>query len=115
MKKFCFHDKESGVSSIPQPIATTLLNKSSLILEQKLEATISNFKGLEINIFEATRKRKESLNNMCSASMTIKPTSIESKRAFSATGLFMGKFLSRFSDKSIDCLYFLKYFLTQII
>ena len=70
-----------------------LLIKSSLTLEQKLDATIcnairvetgalenlGNLKNLtkEINIFKATGMRNESLNNMYSALMTIKPILIE--------------------------------------
>ena len=47
---------------------------------------------------------------MYSALMTIKPTSIELERAFSALRLFMGKIRSRLSYKPIDCLCFLKHF-----
>ncbi|XP_065682373.1 zinc finger BED domain-containing protein 3-like [Hydra vulgaris] len=119
-------DNESMVSdpSIPQPVAPYLLGKSILTLEQKLDATICNVKQVEkaalenisnlknltkeIKLFEATGKRSESLERIYSTLMTIKPTSIESERAFSAAGLFMGKIRSRLSDKSIDCLCFLK-------
>ena len=38
------HDNESGISSIPQPVAPMLLIKSNLTLEQKLNATICNVK-----------------------------------------------------------------------
>ena len=100
------HDNESGIFSISQPVAPTLLNKSSLTLEQKLDANICNVKPVktealenlanlknltkEINIFEATGKRKKSKQYVLSIN-DIKPTSIESERAFSAVGLFMGK------------------------
>ena len=50
---------------------------------------------VERNIFEGTGKHNESLNNMYLAIMTIKPTSIESERAFSAARPFMGKIRSR--------------------
>ena len=38
------HDNESRISTIPQPVAPTLSNKSSLTLEQKLDANICNVK-----------------------------------------------------------------------
>ena len=66
-----------------------------MTLEEELDATICNVKRVEtgalenlgnlknltkeINVFLATGKRNESLNNMYSGLMTIKPTSIESE------------------------------------
>ena len=36
--------------------------------------------------------------------MTIKPTSVEAKRAFSALGFFVTKLRNRMSDKTLDAL-----------
>ena len=38
------------------------------------------------------------------ALMTIKPTSVEAKRAFSAMGFFVTKLRNRMSDKTLDAL-----------
>ena len=64
--------------------------------------------GKEFNVFEATGERTLHLNMLFQALMSLPPTSIESERAFSAAGLFVTKLRSSLSDKSINCLCFLK-------
>jgi len=46
----------------------------------------------EMSIFEATKKRSSNLEKLFHALITIKPKSMESERAFSATGLFVANF-----------------------
>ena len=48
----------------------------------------------EFKLFEATKQRSSKLDRLCSALMTIKPTSVESERAFSMAGLFVTKIRS---------------------
>ena len=45
----------------------------------------------EMSLFEATEKRPENLQKLFNALLTIKPTSVEPERAFSAMGLFATK------------------------
>ena len=46
--------------------------------------------------------------NIFRSLLTIPPTSVESERAFSATGLFVTKIRSRLGDYTIDTLVFLR-------
>ena len=43
--------------------------------------------------------------------MTIPPTSVEAERVFSAAGLYFTKLRTRMSDRTIDRLIFLKFFI----
>ena len=90
------HDNESHDNENKNFFKTS--TSCTYVIKQKLDATICNIKRAEtgalenlgslknltkeINIFEATGKRNESLNSMYSELMTIKPTLIESERAF---------------------------------
>lgn len=53
-------------------------------------------------------KRPHNLENLYQALLTIPPTSIESERSFSATGLFMTKLRSRLGDTTLNALVFLR-------
>ena len=56
----------------------------------------------EMNLFEATKKRPENLQKLFNALLTIKPTSVEPERAFSAIGLFATKLRSQLGDETLD-------------
>jgi len=45
----------------------------------------------EMNLFDTTKKRPENLDKLYHALLTIKPTSVEPERAFSAMELFTTK------------------------
>ena len=64
----------------------------------------------EMTLFETSvqRERPPALERLYSALTTLPPTSVEAERAFSSAGLFITKIRSRLSDKSIDCLCFLR-------
>ena len=55
---------------------------------QSVRAQIIN---KEMQLFEATKKRPENLENLYRSLLTIRPTSVEAERAFSAMGLFATK------------------------
>lgn len=64
--------------------------------------------GKEFSVFEATGERTQNLEKLFQALSSVPPTSVEAERAFSAAGLFITKLRSKLSDRSIDCLCFLK-------
>lgn len=59
-------------------------------------------------LFENGGTRGDFLQRAYEFLMTIKPTSVESERAFSAAGLFATKIRSRLGDETLDALCFLK-------
>lgn len=62
----------------------------------------------EMLLFENGGTRGDFLQRAYEFLMTIKPTSVESERAFSAAGLFATKIRSRLGDETLDALCFLK-------
>ena len=61
---------------------------------------ITNFdKGNEF--FEATKKRPNNLEKLQHALFTIKPTSVEPEKVFSATELFVRKLRNRLNNESV--------------
>lgn len=67
----------------------------------------------EMALFDASSKRPENLQKLFKALKTIKPTSVESERAFSGLGWFVSKLRTRLQDKSIEAMSFLKVFLKK--
>jgi len=55
----------------------------------------------EMSLFEAAKKRSNSLVKLYHALLTNKPTSVESERVSSATGLFVTKLRSSMKDQSM--------------
>lgn len=64
----------------------------------------------ELMTYETTGNLTHNLNLLLSALKTIPPTSVESERVFSLSSNFCRKKRSSLSDKSLDCLTFLKSF-----
>ena len=52
----------------------------------------------EMQLFEATKKRPENLKNLYRFLLTIRSTSVEAERAFSAAGFFATKIRNRLND-----------------
>ena len=77
------------------------LKEPGLKIEEVLSvgAQISN---KEMQLFEATKKRAENLENLNRSLLTIRPTSVEAERAFSATGLFATKIRNRLNDNTLN-------------
>jgi len=55
----------------------------------------------EMSFFEATKKRPNHLEKLQHALFTIKPTSVEPERVFSATELFVRKLRNRLNNESV--------------
>ena len=64
----------------------------------------------ETSLFEATNKRPKNLEKLYHALLTIKPTSEEPERAFSAMRLFVTKLRNRLNDESLDASIFMRQF-----
>lgn len=67
----------------------------------------------EMSLFENGGKRGDYLERIYSYLMTIKPTSVESERAFSSAGQFITRIRSRMNDETLDELCFLKSYLQK--
>ena len=98
------------------------VDPENISLEKRLEDAINAqtlttnkasddvFKSLqkEFDLYAATGKLTPNLTMLFNSLKTIRPTSVESERAFSALGLFVTKLRNRLSCKTIDILSFLK-------
>ena len=119
----CLGDEE--IEEVEEEIGTnvTSLNEGDLLKQfysefDKITASAKNelrsFDSTkEFKLFEATKQRSAKLDRLCSALMTIKPTSVESERAFSMAGLFVSKIRSKLSDNTLDAQVFLKAYLSN--
>lgn len=102
-------DKEKETSQ------TTLAEKFQLAIDcaVKDDSDTKDIKDLktmtnDFKLYEAQKKRTPNLEQLYRALMTIKPSSVESERAFSAAGNFATRIRSRLGDKSLCVLVFLK-------
>lgn len=99
--------------------------RQNMTLNEKLEAAIRSktksfqssvsgslsvgkYFGKELEVFEATGDRTLNITNLLNSLKSIPPTSVESELAFSAAGLFVTKMRTRLSDRSVDCLCYLR-------
>ena len=64
----------------------------------------------EMQLFEATKKRPENLENLYCFLLTIRPTSVEAERAFSAMGLFATKIGNRLNDGTLNAMIVVRQF-----
>lgn len=64
--------------------------------------------NMEFKSFKVSLKRTENLDNLYNALLSVKTTSVESERAFSAAGLYLTKLRSNLSENSLNSLCFLK-------
>ena len=62
----------------------------------------------EMALFESSKIRPANLEKLYLALKTIRPTSVESERAFSALGRFITPLRTRLSDRSLDGLIFMR-------
>ena len=60
----------------------------------------------EMLLYETSKRRPENLERLFTALKTIKPTSVEAERAFSALGYFANKIRSQMNDATLDALIF---------
>ena len=66
-----------------------------------------------MQLFEATKKRTENLEKIYCSLPTIKPTSVEAERAFSAMGLFATKIRSKLNDDTLNAMAVMRQFYKQ--
>lgn len=78
------------------------------------EKKISNAIAQEVETFLSFGTLGNLLKKIHEILSSIKPTSVESERAFSSAGLFVTKIRSRLGDDSIDSLCFLKSYLMNL-
>ena len=64
----------------------------------------------EMRLYEVTNTRPNNLEKLYAALKTIKPTSVEAERAFSALGYFVSKIRNRLNDNTIDALLLLRHY-----
>ena len=61
-------------------------------------------------MFEATKMRPKNLENLYRSLLTIRPTSVEAERAFSAMGLFATKIKNRLNDDTLNAMIVMRQF-----
>ncbi|GFS69405.1 uncharacterized protein TNCV_4012021 [Trichonephila clavipes] len=122
---FCEEEESIANSSHSEEENIAILKEKPLTLDEKLEKAInSKIKVLycstkkftsfnkimkqEMQLFDSTENPSPNIIKLCYAIKTIPPTSVKAERAFSAVGLFVTKLRTSLSDKSINCLCFLK-------
>ncbi|GBM06532.1 hypothetical protein AVEN_150367-1 [Araneus ventricosus] len=71
-------------------------------------SSLSKIMKQKLQLFDSTENRSSNIIKLGEALKTNPPTSAEAERVLSAGGLFITKLRTRLSDKSIDCLGFLK-------
>ena len=64
----------------------------------------------EMQLFGATKKRPENLENLYRSLLTIRPTSVEAERAFSAMGLFVIKIRNGLNDDNLNAMIVMRQF-----
>ena len=62
----------------------------------------------EMSLFEIEGIRPTYLEKLFKSLQTIRPTSVESERAFSSMGLFATRLRTRLSDENLDALVFMR-------
>ena len=67
----------------------------------------------EMRLYEVTNTRPNNLEKLYAALKTIKPTTVEAERAFSALGYFVNKIRNRLNDNTIDALLFLRHYYSK--
>ncbi|GFT71633.1 BED-type domain-containing protein [Trichonephila clavipes] len=122
---FCEEEESISKSSHSEEESIEILKEKPLTLEEKLEKAIysktkvlycstkksTSFNKImkqEMQLFDSTENPSPNIIKLCDALKTIPSTSVEAERSFSAAGLFVTKLRTRLSDKSINCLRFLK-------
>lgn len=102
---------DKSESSMKKKLDEAILKqKQYTVIGKKLESAGDLTKCLkkEISLFEGEGVRGKYLQQIYDLLLTIRPTSVESERAFSAAGVILSKFRCRLDDKTLDALCFLR-------
>ena len=100
-KKLQTHIEHFTNSTLTQQLKTIVDDRPQV---SQLQIVIKQ----EMKLLEATEKRPGKLEQLFKALLSISPRSVKAERAFSSAGLFPTKLRSRFSDKSVNALCFLR-------
>ena len=77
----------------------------------KVNCSLKKILKQELQLFDSTRNRSLNIIKIAQVLTSTHFSSVESEGAFSAAGLFITKLRTRLSDKSIDCLCFIRSYL----
>lgn len=105
----CIHDE-------PELETTTLSVSDELNLKiQKSKNSVIAINGDDFNsfkkefqLYEATGIRSKNMDLLYNALLSVKPTSTESERVFSTSGIVVSKLRTRLKDESVNAIVFLK-------
>ena len=81
--------------------------------EQQCNNVSSRVVQKEMMLYEINKRRPNNLEKLYAALKTIKPTSVEAERAFSALGCFVSKIRNRLNDDTIYALLFLRHYYSK--
>ena len=104
---------DSNVPQIPVPLAKEL---SDLLRGSDLStptASRTDTLAREIGLFTTNRQETDTIKEIRHALFVVPPTSVESERVFSASGLFLTKLRCNLNDSSLDMLIFLKFYFSR--
>lgn len=122
----CTSDERATPSTSASP-ALTMKEKLQLTIQQKmnksnLESTrpkspkakgLANIIKREMEFFQEQNIRGKYLEKAFKMLLTVRPTSVESERAFSAAGLICTKLRSSLNDNTLDTMCFLRQHFNQ--
>ena len=100
---------DSKSLSLDEKFATFLKTKENFMSDS--EPSIDHLEKIvkrEMALFEASKSLPKNLSNLKKSLHSIKPTSVESERAFSVMNAFATKIRSRLNDDTMDAMIFLR-------
>ena len=107
-------DREEDASDEDEPLDLEKMISSATAPKKLKRDMGSKSLNKELGVYVEYGTMSKNLSLLKTALQTIKPTSLESERAFSVAGSFITKVRSSLSDRSVDMLCFLKaYFLAK--
>lgn len=108
----CGADKEKTF----EEVLNAAINNANVCTPSYSKSTLKCSLKKEWKFLEGCGQKTQNVEFLFNALLTIRPTSLESERAFSVAGQFVNKIRNRLSDESINALSVLKnYFLNQKI
>ena len=101
----------TGADYNPIPLAKEL----SDLLKGSHSTTVARSDTLawDIALFASNRHETDAIKEIRRALFVVPPTSVESERVFSASGLFLSKLRCNLNDSSLDMLIFLKFYFAR--
>ncbi len=106
-------DSECQNEELSQSLVEKLdsaIKKQVTSCQHSTTSTSARSLSKEFDMFNLTGEKTANLHNLLEWLESVPPTSVESERAFSAAGLFVTRLRTRLSDRSVNCLCFLRSF-----